>query len=115
MYDLGSYAISACNLIFKHAPKRVVATLDYDPVFGIDRLSSALLDYGDSHAAFTVSTQAGSSAWGTHQQLSALGSNGWLRFDFPYAHARPTACSIEVGDASTVGSFPSATYAFEPV
>jgi predicted dehydrogenase len=115
LYDLGSYAISACNLIFKRAPKRVVATLDYDPAFGIDRLSSALLDYGDSHAAFTVSTQAGSSAWGTHQQLSALGSNGWLRFDFPYAHARPTASSIEVGDASTVGSFPSATYAFEPV
>ena len=27
LYDLGSYAISACNLIFKRAPKRVVAKL----------------------------------------------------------------------------------------
>ena len=115
LYDLGSYAISACNLVFKRPPLRVVAALERDPAFGIDRLSSALLDYGDRHAAFTVGTQAGSDAWGTHQQLSVLGSKGWLRMNFAFAHARPTACSIEVGDASSVGAFPTATYTFEPV
>lgn len=115
MYDLGSYAISACNLVFKRQPKRVVAALEQDPVFGIDRLSTALLDYGDCHAAFTVATQAGPSAWATHQQLSVLGATGWLRMDFPYAHARPTACHIEVGDASSVGYFPTQNFTFEPV
>ena len=115
LYDLGSYAISACNLIFKRQPARVVAALEHDPAFGIDRLSSALLDYGDRHATFTVATQSGPSAWGTHQQLSVLGATGWLRLDFPYAHARPTACGIELGDAGSVGSFPTATFAFEPV
>jgi predicted dehydrogenase len=114
LYDLGSYAISACNLVFKRAPARVVATLDRDPVFRIDRLSSALLDYGDRHAAFTVGTQAGSDAWGSHQQFSVLGSRGWLRMDFPFAHARPTASRIEVGDASSVGAFPTETFTFEP-
>ena len=115
LYDLGSYAISACNLIFKRSPTRVVAALERDPAFGIDRLSSALLDYGDRHAAFTVATQSGPSAWGTHQQLSVLGATGWLRFDFPYAQARPTACRIELGDATSVGSLPTATFTFEPV
>ena len=115
LYDLGSYAISACNLIFKQPPGRVIATLDRDPDFGIDRLSTALLDYGGRHAAFTVGTQAGPDAWGTHQQLSVLGSRGWLRMNFAFAHARPTACSLELGDAGTVGAFPSATWAFEPV
>jgi predicted dehydrogenase len=115
LYDLGAYAISACNLIFKRAPKRVVAAIDRDPGFGIDRLSTALLDYGDRHATFTVGTQAGSASWGTHQQLTVLGGTGWIRFDFPYAHARPSACSIEVGDASTVGSLPSSTFRFEPM
>ena len=81
----------------------------------IDRLSTALLDYGDAHATFTVSTQAGSSSWGTHQQLTVLGGSGWLRFDFPYAHARPSACSIELSDASTVGSLPTSTFNFEPM
>src|SRR5262249_55226126 len=106
---------SACNLVFKRAPKRVVAAIDRDPAFGIDRLSTALLDYGDAHATFTVGTQAGSSAWGTHQQLTVLGGSGWLRFNFPYAHARPSACSIELGDASTVGSVPTSTFNFEPM
>lgn len=114
LYDLGSYAISACNMVFNGTPRRVVAALDRDPVFGIDRLSSALLDYGNRHATFTVGTQAGSNAWGTHQQFSILGSQGWLRLNFGFAHARPTACQVEVGDSSTVGAFPSATYTFEP-
>jgi len=115
LYDLGSYAISACNLVFRRPPLRVVAALERDPAFGIDRLSSGLLDYGDRHAAFTVGTQAGSDAWGTHQQFSVLGSRGWLRMNFGFAHARPTACQLEVGDASSVGAFPTTTYSFEPV
>lgn len=115
LYDLGSYAISACNLIFRRRPLRVVAAMERDPHFGIDRLTSALLDYGDSHAAFTVATQSGPNAWATHQQLSVLTSQGWLRFDFPYAQARPTACRIELGDASSAGALPTSSYTFEPV
>ena len=104
-----------CSLIFKRQPARVVAALEHDSAFGIDRLSSALLAYGDSHATFTVAWQSGPSGWGTHQQLSVLGGNGWQQLDFPYAHARPTACSIDLGEAGSVGSFPTATFAFEPV
>jgi predicted dehydrogenase len=115
LYDLGSYAISACNLVFKCMPLRVVAAMDRDLVFGTDRLTSALLDYGDRHAAFTVGTQAGSDAWGTHQQFTVLGSKGWLRMNFGFAHARPTACQLEVGESCSVGSFPTAVYTFEPV
>ncbi len=114
LYDLGCYAISACNQVFKGPPLRVVAALDHDPRFGIDRLSSALLDYGGRHAAFTVATQAGSNAWGTHQQFSLLASQGWLRLNFGFAHARPTACQLEVGDQSSVGAFPTQTHHFEP-
>jgi predicted dehydrogenase len=114
LYDLGSYAISACNMVFQRSPVRVVAAMDRDPVFRTDRLTSALLDYGDRHAAFTVGTQAGSDAWGTHQQFTVLGSQGWLRMNFGFAHARPTACQLEVGERSSVGSFPTATYTFEP-
>ena len=31
LYDLGSYAISACNLVFGRMPQRVVAAIDRDP------------------------------------------------------------------------------------
>jgi predicted dehydrogenase len=115
IYDLGSYAISACNMIFKRAPARVVAALEIDPLFGIDRLSSALLDYGDAHAALTVATQSGGDGWGSQQHLLVLGARGWLRFTFPYSQVRPTGCAIELGDASGVGAFPTRTYTFAPV
>ena len=61
-----------------------------------------------------MGTQAGSDAWGTHQQFSVLGSKGWLRMNFGFAHARPSACVLEVGDNSSVGAFPTAHYRFEP-
>ncbi len=112
MYDLGSYAISACNMIFRRAPERVVAALEIDPVFGIDRLSSALLDYGGCHAAFTVATQSGGDGWGSQQHLSILCARGWLRFNFPYSQVQPTACCIELGDSASVGAFPTTTFTF---
>jgi len=115
LYDLGSYTISACTAVFRRAPVRVIAALDRDPVFRIDRLSTALLDYGDRHASLTVSSQGGPSGWGSHQQFSVLGANGWLRCDFPFAHGRPSPCHVYVGDSTSVGNRETASYAFDPV
>lgn len=114
-YDLGVYVIAACNLIFGRAPQRVSAVMDVDPGFHVDRLVTAVLDYGDAHASFTASSQGGTSAWATRQQFSVLGSEGWLSADFPYAQARATACNVRIGDRSSVGAFPTAIEAFAPV
>jgi len=115
LYDVGSYTISACTAIFRRAPARAIASIDRDPGFGIDRLSTALLDYGECHASFTVGTQTGPSAWATHQQFSVLATHGWLRCDFPFAHARPTECHVYVGDETSHGAVETTRYAFEPV
>jgi predicted dehydrogenase len=115
LYDLGSYTISGCSAVFGRAPKRVIATIDRDPVFRIDRLSTAVLDYGDAHASFTVGSQSGPSAWASHQQFSVLCANGWLRCDFPYAHGRPSACHVFVGDHTSHGAIATMTYSFDPV
>jgi len=115
LYDLGSYAISACTAAFGRAPRRVIGAIDRDPAWRIDRLTTAILDYGDAHASFTVGTQTGPSAWATHQQFSVLGSTGWLRCDFPYAHGRPTACHVFVGDHTSHGAVATSTFGFEPV
>jgi predicted dehydrogenase len=114
LYDLGSYAINALNLVHGRAPLRVSALTEIDPRFGIDRLTSALLDYGDAHASLTVASQAGPSAWATHQQLTVLGTRGWLRLNFPFAQARPIACFIEVGDEQSVGAVPTTVHEFPP-
>jgi predicted dehydrogenase len=114
-YDLGSYAISASTMIFKRPPLRVLGVMDQDPTFGIDRLSTAILDYGDAHSTFTVSTQGGASAWATHQHFSVLGSHGWLRCDFPYAQARPTPCHLYVGGLESYGNFETQKFDFPAV
>lgn len=114
-YDLGSYVIAACKPVFQRSPLRVAATIDVDPEFKVDRLTTMILDYGCAHAGLTASSQGGTSAWGTHQQFSILGSNGWLRANFPYAQARPTACRVEVGDETSVGAFASEFHDFPAV
>ena len=114
LYDLGSYAINALNLVCGRPPLRVSALAEHDPRFGIDRLTSALLDYGDAHASLTVASQAGPAAWATHQQLTVLGARGWLRLNFPFAQARPVACHIEVGDEHSVGAIPTTVHEFPP-
>lgn len=115
LLDMGGYVIGACSLVFGRPPRRVLASIERDPVMGIDRLSTAILDYGDAHAAITVSTQAGPNDRGTHQLLSVLGSKGWLRLDYPLPHARPTECHIFLGDESSYGAFETSTITFEPV
>ena len=114
-YDLGTYVIAACNLVFGRPPLRVCGTMDIDPGFGVDRLVTAMLDYGEAHASFTASSQGGTAAWATHQQFSILGSSGWLRANFPYAQARPTECAVEVGDLTSVGAFATETREFPAV
>jgi hypothetical protein len=44
-----------------------------------------------------------------------LGSDGWLRMDYPLAQAQPTRCHIFIGDASSFGGFETSTVSFEPV
>ncbi len=115
LYDMGPYVISACNLFYQGPPIRVVGALETHPEFGVDGLSSALLDYGGRHACITVSIHNGPTGWGSHQQLTALGTNGWLRLTFPFAHGRPTPCRVEIGDTTSAGAYPTSTQEFPPL
>lgn len=57
LMDIGCYAISVPRFLLEKEPNRVVSMIDYDESFGIDKLTSALLDFGDARASFTVATQ----------------------------------------------------------
>jgi predicted dehydrogenase len=83
LYDLGSYAISGFNLIFGRAPLRVTGVIDRDPAFGVDRLTTAILDYGDAQATLTVSSQAGGTSWATQQHAVGAGRPGLAALRLP--------------------------------
>ena len=80
LYDIGCYAIVASRWFLDAEPIRVAAIADIDPVFGTDRLTSALLDFGDGRTSnFSVSTQCVS-----HQRVHVFGTLGRLEITIPF-------------------------------
>ena len=55
--DIGCYATSLSRWLFNADPQRVFGLVVNDPRFGVDRLVSAILDFGVGHATFTCSIQ----------------------------------------------------------
>ena len=80
LYDIGCYAIVAARWFMGSDPIRVAAVTDVDPQFGTDRLTSALLDFGDGRTCvFQVSTQSV-----FHQRVNVIGSDGRLELTIPF-------------------------------
>jgi predicted dehydrogenase len=71
LMDIGCYAISLSRWLFEAQPQRVLGIVEHDPRFGVDRLASAILDFGHGTATFTCSTQVA-----PLQQVHILGTHG---------------------------------------
>ena len=96
LYDIGCYCIHASRYAFGGPPTRVVGLIERDPVFGTDRLTSAILDFPGGHAIFTCSTQLV-----PYQRVHFLGTKGRIEIEIPFnaPKDRPTRLFIdETGD-----------------
>ena len=79
LYDIGCYLIHASRYAFRQQPVRVVATLDRDHAMGIDRLTSAILEFSGGHSIFTCSTQLI-----PYQRIHFLGTRGRIELEIPF-------------------------------
>jgi predicted dehydrogenase len=79
LMDIGCYPINVARWLFGEEPTEVVGTVRFDPTFGTDVLSSAVLDFGGRHAAFTCSTQLE-----PDQRVHVVGSEGRLLVEIPF-------------------------------
>nr|WP_158651847.1 Gfo/Idh/MocA family oxidoreductase [Marinobacterium profundum] len=80
LLDIGCYAVLAGRWCFGAEPVGVQSSIDLDPQFGIDRQTSALLDYGQGRTlSLTVCTQGA-----RYQRLLMLGSKGWAELEIPF-------------------------------
>ena len=104
LYDIGCYACAIARLIFDVESLQAMALVDRDPIFGTDRLTSAVLEFGNGHASFFCSTQVG-----RYQMVQILGSNGWIRVEVPFAHPPTLAARLVIG----IGNDPPGTEAAE--
>jgi predicted dehydrogenase len=79
LMDIGCYPINVARWMFDGEPDGVAAAVRYDPAFGTDVLSSAVLDFGGRHATFTCSTQIEDD-----QRVHLMGTEGRLLVEIPF-------------------------------
>ena len=79
LMDIGCYCISLARFIFEAEPVRVMGVAEMDPAFGVDRLASAILDFGRGTATFTCSTQLT-----PYQRVNIFGTDGRVEIEIPF-------------------------------
>lgn len=100
LLDIGCYLIHAARHAFGDEPLRVVGCIDHDPQSGIDRLTSAMLEFNAGHAIFTCSTQMI-----PYQRIQFLGEAGRIEIEIPFNMPPDQATRIFVdGDGDLFGS-----------
>lgn len=98
LMDIGCYLVHTSRFIFGRDPHRVIGLIDLDPRFGIDRMTSMMLDFGGAHAVGTCNTQAI-----RYQRIQILGTGGRVEIEIPFNAPPDRACRLFVdceGDPS---------------
>jgi len=111
LMDIGCYAIATARYVFGAEPQRVAALAERDPEMGIDRLTSALLEFpGERHLTFTCATQLSA-----HQRVTIVGTTGRIEILVPFnaPNDRPTRIAVDdgrdlFGGGATQEDFPTA-------
>jgi predicted dehydrogenase len=91
LLDIGCYLVNTARFIFGAEPHRVAGTLDLDPRFGVDRLTSMILDFGGRQAIGTCSTQLQ-----YYQRMQIVGTTGRIEIEIPFNAPPDRPCRIAV-------------------
>jgi len=98
LYDIGCYPIVAGRFLFEAEPVRAIALLDRDPNFGTDRLTSALVDFGDGRRLdFTVSTQSV-----RYQRVQICGSKARVELQIPFNAPQGERMLLRLDDGASL-------------
>ena len=94
LMDIGCYPILASRWMFGAEPLRVAGIAEQDPEFGVDRLTSAMMEFPSGQAVFTCSTQMV-----PYQRMQFLGTKGRIEIEIPFNAPpdRPTRIFIDDG------------------
>lgn len=94
LLDVGSYPITMSRWLFDDEPTDVVALIERDPDLGVDRLTSAILEFPKGQASFTCAGQLV-----LHQRMQVLGTRGRIEVEAPFNPAadKPSRLVIDEG------------------
>ncbi len=76
--DKGCYTVALARYLFDAEPDRVIAAMDIDPNFQVDRLTTALMAFPKAQASFNCASQLGA-----YQHLVIMGTRGRIEMEIP--------------------------------
>jgi len=102
MMDIGCYTIFTPRFVIGRNPVRVCAQIERDPQFQTDRLSTAILDFGDVHCQFICSTQLN-----PYQRMHFHGTKGRIEIEIPFNAPpdKPTQVFLDNGSGPVAQTF----------
>ena len=109
LMDIGCYLIFTSRLIFGEEPTRVTGVVYRDPEFGVDVLTSGLLDFPSGQSVFTCGTQMV-----PYQRVQILGSRGRIEIEIPFNALSDRPSRIRVDDGSDLAGGGIETIEFPP-
>ena len=109
LYDIGCYLINTARFIFGREPQSVAGLIERDPRFGVDSLTSFLLDFAPGQLTALCSTQLVPS-----QRIVIFGTRGRLEVEIPVNAPPDRSCRIVVDDGSDLLSKNAEPIVFDP-
>lgn len=102
--DIGCYCVSSARWIFGREPERVIGHEVYHPETGVDVISTGMMDFGNSMATFSCSTEANS--W---QGVIVTGTHGRIELPAPFSPAsgKPAVVHVFKGKDAQVHQTPA--------
>jgi predicted dehydrogenase len=89
LMDIGCYCISLSRFLFEAEPQRVMGIVEYDPEFKVDRMASAILDFGAGTSTWTCSTQLV-----PYQRVHVFGTEGRVEIEIPFNAPPDRPCKM---------------------
>ena len=102
LLDIGCYPITTSRFVTGLEPVRVAALLERDPTSGIDRLGTALLDYGSVQCCFQYGTQLV-----PRQTMQFFGTTARLVVEIPFNAPSDTPCRLTLYEGPGLGDEPA--------
>ena len=97
LMDIGCYPIQISRFLFGEEPVRSTGAIQRDPEFGIDRLTSGLLEFRAGHSVFTCSTQMV-----PYQRVHMLGSKARIDVEIPFNAPPDRPSRIFIDDSKEI-------------
>jgi len=95
LYDIGCYCVNISRFILGEEPRTVAASIERDTDSGIDKLTSAILDFPSCQSTFTCGTQLA-----PYQRMLFFGAKGRIEVEIPFNIPPETATRIFIDDGS---------------